>query len=141
MSSMGLNPQVGLTFNGNCEAAFRFYETCLNGKIEFMLRWSESPMAKDAPPGWEQKIIHARVVIDNVPLLGADGQPGDYEPLQGFSIVLHPRDAGEAERLFDALKENGIVRMPLQETFWSPRFGCVTDQFGVTWAINYESPA
>jgi PhnB protein len=26
--------------------------------------------------------------------------------------------------------------MPLQETFWSLRFGSVTDQFGIPWAIN-----
>jgi PhnB protein len=26
--------------------------------------------------------------------------------------------------------------MPLAKTFWSPRFGMVTDRFGVLWMIN-----
>jgi PhnB protein len=26
--------------------------------------------------------------------------------------------------------------MPLGETFWSPRFGMVTDRFGVLWMVN-----
>jgi PhnB protein len=135
---MNLNPQIGLTFAGNCEAAFRFYERHLNGKVEFILRWGESPMANDASPGWRDKVLHARLVINGVPLLGGDVLPESFESAQGFSILLHPKDAGEAERVFQALAENGTVRMPLQETFWSPRFGCVIDQFGISWTINYE---
>jgi PhnB protein len=135
---MKLNPQIGLTFNGNCEAAFRFYEHHLNGKLEFLLRWGESPMANDAPAEWREKILHARLVIDGTPLLGGDVLPKSFESPQGFSILLHPKNAEEAERVFHALAENGTVRMPLQETFWSPRFGCVVDQFGMNWTINYE---
>jgi len=138
MNNMNLNPQLGLSFDGCCEAAFRFYERCLNGKIEFLLRWGESPMANDAPPEWREKILHARLVIGDTALLGADALPGTYEFPRGFSILLSPNDPGEAERLFYALVENGTVRTPLQETFWAPRFGAVTDQFGITWTINYE---
>ena len=59
MSLMTLDPSVNLSFNGQCEAAFRYYERCLNGKISFMLTWGDSPMAKDAPPAWSGKIAHA----------------------------------------------------------------------------------
>jgi PhnB protein len=138
MSDGHLNPQIGFYFDGNCEQAFRFYERCFGGKLEFLLRWGESPSANDAPPQWREKILHARVVIDGTPLLGGDALPGTYEAPKGFSILIHPRDVDEAERLFHALAENGTIRMPLQETFWSPRFGSVKDQFGIEWTINYE---
>jgi uncharacterized glyoxalase superfamily protein PhnB len=36
MSLMTLNPYIQLFFDG-CEAAFKFYERCLNGKIIFLL--------------------------------------------------------------------------------------------------------
>jgi len=26
--------------------------------------------------------------------------------------------------------------MPIGKTFWSPRFGMVTDRFGVSWMVN-----
>jgi PhnB protein len=26
--------------------------------------------------------------------------------------------------------------MPLTKTFWSPRFGMLTDRFGIAWMIN-----
>src|SRR6058998_2535356 len=64
MSVMNLNPQIGLSFDGQCEAAFKFYQRCLNGKIAFMLRWGESPMAKDAPAEWSGKILHGRKCHD-----------------------------------------------------------------------------
>lgn len=138
MDDMNLNPQIGLSFDGRCEAAFKFYERCLNGKVEFLLRWGDSPLTKDAPAEWQEKILHARLVVGDTALLGADALPGSYESPRGFSILLSPNNAGEAERLFHALAQNGTVRIPLQESFWAQRFGSVTDQFGITWTINYE---
>src|SRR5262245_26649873 len=112
MSMMNLNPRIGLTFDGQCEAAFKFYERCLNGKIEFMLRWGESPIAQDAPVEWREKILHARIVIGDTELLGGDVLP--YESPRGFSLLLSPNDVAEAERIFHALAENGTILMPLQ---------------------------
>jgi PhnB protein len=134
---MTLNPCVNLSFDGQCEAAFKFYERCLNGKITFMLTWGDSPMAKDAPPEWGGKIVHATLAVGDTRLQGSDAAPGGYESPRGFVITLNP-SAGDAERLFAALAEGGIVRAPLQATFWSEAFGVVTDRFGVPWAINSE---
>jgi PhnB protein len=61
-----------------------------------------------------------------------------YEPPRGFAITLGLSDPAEAERLFDALAENGTVTVPLQETFWALRFGSVIDRFGIPWSINCE---
>jgi PhnB protein len=36
------------------------------------------------------------------------------------------------------LKQDGQVKMPLQETFFSPAYGIVTDKFGVTFQIYTE---
>ena len=134
---MPLNLCINLVFDGQCEAAFKFYERCLNGRISFMLAWGESPMAKDAPPGWSGKILHATLEIENTRLLGSDQGPGSYEPPRGFGITISP-DAGDAERVFGELAEGGTVTLPLQQTFWAYRFGMVTDRFGIPWLINCE---
>lgn len=60
------------------------------------------------------------------------GQPG----FQGFSRILTVPDEFRAEWMFSALSDGGQVRMSLAKTFWSPRFGMVTDRFGVSWMIN-----
>jgi len=136
---MDLNPCINLSFDGQCEAAFRFYERCFNGKITSMITWGESPMAKGAPLEWSRKIAHATLIVGNTRLQGSDPAPGHYEFPQGFCIMLHPSEP-DAERVFTDLAKGGTVRMPLQETFWARRFGVLTDRFGVPWAINCENP-
>jgi PhnB protein len=138
---MKLNPHISLAFNGQCEAAFRFYEQCLNGTIAYMLTWGDSPMAADAPPEWGAKIAHATLKIGDVGFAGSDVPPDRYEQPRGFQILLNMDDSVAGERIFQALAENGKVAMPLQETFWASRFGVVVDQFGIPWSINCERAA
>jgi len=45
---MQLNPY--LSFNGQCEAAFKFYERCLDGKIVAMMTYASSPMGDKRRP-------------------------------------------------------------------------------------------
>lgn len=135
---MKLNPQIQLAFNGQCEAAFRFYEQHLNGSITFMLTWGNSPMKANAPPGWDAKILHATLKIGNAVITGADVVPGGYQQPKGFELVLQMDDSVAAERVFQALAEKGKIVTPLQETFWAGRFGMLVDQFGIPWSINCE---
>lgn len=135
---MKLEPRISLAFNGQCEAAFRFYEQCLNGTIAYMLTWGNSPTRAETPPGWDTKIYHATLKIGDTAIAGGDVPPNRYEQPKGFSLLLGMDDAVAAERVFQALAENGRIEMPLQKTFWASRFGVVVDQFGITWSINCE---
>jgi PhnB protein len=60
--------------------------------------------------------------------------------MKGFSVNLSVDKPAEAERVFNALAQNGTVRMPIKETFWAERFGMLVDQFGTPWMINCEKP-
>jgi PhnB protein len=133
---MRLTPH--LTFDGQCEAAFQFYERCLGGKIVTMLSYGDSPMASQVPPEWSGKILHATLSVGDNTLMGADSFPGSYQQPQGFHVLLGIDDPGEAERVYHALVEGGTVQMALQETFWAVRFGVLVDQFGISWEINCE---
>lgn len=128
-----------LMFNGQCEAAFKFYERALGGNIEAMLPHTGTPAEQHVPPEWRSKIMHARLAVNGAVLMGADDS--SYQQPQGFSVSLQVKKPEDAERIFAALSENGKVSMPLQQTFWSPRFGMLVDQFGVPWMINCEPPA
>jgi PhnB protein len=135
---MKLSPYISLSFNGQCEAAFKFYERCLGAKIAFMLTWGNSPMAAEAPPDWSEKILHGRITVGDTDLIGVDVPPNQYEQPKGFSVLLNMDDLVAAERIFHALSENGTVQMPIQKTFWAPLFGGLVDQFGIRWEINCE---
>ncbi len=136
---MELSPY--LTFDGRCKEAFELYAECLGGKIEAMLTHGESPMAEQAPAAWRDKIMHARLVVGGWALMGSDSPPGPYEAPRGIDVTISVPDPGEAGRIFDTLAKGGVVRMPLQETFWALRFGMLIDRFGIPWMINCERPA
>jgi PhnB protein len=130
-----------LTFNGQCEAAFKFYEECLHGRTVFMMTYENAPMDLQTPSDWRKKIFHATFALAEFMFAGSDLPPGQYQKPQGFALQFNLNDPVNAERIFKALSENGTVQMPLQETFWAPRFGVLVDQFDIPWIINCEKLA
>jgi PhnB protein len=128
-----------LNFKGDCEAAFTFYARCLGGQVGEIFRYANSPMADQVPAGWSDKVMHGSVTLGGQVLMGADMTPGHYEQPKGFSLSLHMKNPGEAERIFRELGSDGTVVMPLEKTFWAERFGVLVDRFGIQWSINCEA--
>src|SRR5229473_3213923 len=120
---MQLNPY--LLFNGQCEAAFKFYEKVLGGKIEAMLPHEGTPAAEHVPPEWRKKILHARLSVGDEVLMGSDAPPDRYEAMKGFSVTIGVNDPKEAERIFHALAEKGSADADrenlLGRAFWHAR--------------------
>jgi PhnB protein len=137
---MHLNASVGLHFDGDCAAAFKFYERLLGLEPEIVLPWGASPLASQAPAGWGDKILFARLRGRDMTLLGGDLLPGTYRPPVGFSLTLSTTDESEAQRLFTELATDGSVSVPLQETFWAHRYAFVVDRFGIPWEITCAKP-
>jgi len=135
---MRLNPY--LSFDGQCQAALTFYERCLGGKVVYMMTYAQSPTASEVPPEWGNKICHATFAVGDQTIGAADAPPASYQTPQGFSLMLHLDGAAEADRIFAMLAENGVVQMPIQQTFWAARFGVLTDQFGTPWIIQCDKP-
>lgn len=127
-----------LHFQGNCEAAFRFYETALGGKMVMMMTYAETPMAAQMPPEFQKKIAHARIDVGGTMLMGSDAPSERYQKPQGFSVSLNVDEPAAAERTFHALADGGSTTMPIEETFWAQRFGMLVDKFGIPWMINCE---
>ena len=131
---MQINPY--LFYDSNCEAAFKYYEKVLGGKIEMMLRNEEAPEPMPGASGREKKIMHARISIDGEILMASDAPPDHFNKPQGFAVSLTVDDPAEGERKFKALSEGGTVNMPFGKTFFSRGFGMCIDQFGIPWMVN-----
>jgi PhnB protein len=128
-----------LNFNGQCAQAFKFYEECLGGKIGTMMTHAGTPMEEHVPSEWRDKVLHASLFLGDDELMGSDAPPGRYEKPSGFSVTLQIKEFAEAERIFNALLEEGTVVLPFQETFWAFRFGMLVDRFGIPWMVNCEN--
>jgi PhnB protein len=127
-----------LFFDGRCEEAIEFYRRALGAEVTMLMRFKDSPEPPQpgmVPPGSDNKIMHANLLIGDAMVMASDGRCAGKPGFEGFSLSLTAANAAEADRLFAALAEGGQVQAPLAKTFFSPRFGMVADRFGVSWMV------
>src|SRR6266850_3177003 len=130
--------QPYLSSDGRCEEAIEFYRKALGAETTMLMRFKESPEPPPpgmVPPGSENKVMHAAMRIGDSTVMATDGGCQGNAAFEGFSLTLTVPNEAEADRRFAALAEGGQVRMPLAKTFFSPRFGMLSDKFGVGWMV------
>ena len=140
MSAPQIKPY--LFFGGRCQEALDYYRSALGAEILFVMRYDEAPdplPPGQLPPGFETKVMHATFRIGGSVLMASDGS-GEPLAFNGFVLSLSFDDEAAVDRTFKALAEGGTIGMPLAKTFWSPRFGMVTDRFGVGWMVTKAGP-
>jgi len=128
-----------LFFEGRCEAALEFYRSTLGAEVIMLMRIKDSPEPYPPgmlPPDSENKVMHTAFRVGGTTIMASDGMCQGDPAFQGFRLHLAVSTEGEADRVFAALSDGGAVQMPLAKTFWSPRFGMVTDRFGVGWMVS-----
>lgn len=134
-----------LNFDGDTEAAFRFYEKALGGTLTEIHRFGGMPPQPgfELPEAQKNRVMHVGLELpDGQLLMGSDTFPGMGPPRtegNNFSISVHPDSREEADRLFQALSEGGSVTVPLEDQFWGDYYGALTDRFGVQWMVNYSA--
>ncbi|PWS35160.1 VOC family protein [Falsiroseomonas bella] len=124
-----------LFFDGRCEEALSFYKEALGAEVGALMRFRDSPDPTGAPPGNEDKVMHALVRVGGASFMASDGHCAGDTSFKGFGLALTVPDATTFDRVFTALEAGGQIRMPPAQTFFSPRFGMVEDRFGVLWMV------
>ena len=127
--------QPYLFFEGRCEEAVEFYRQTVGAEVEMLLRYKDSPEPAQCPAGAGDKVMHATIRIGQTTFMASDGRCGGKADFKGFALSLTVATVPESDRLFAALGAGGQVQMPLGKTFFSPRFGMVSDRFGVSWMV------
>ncbi|HET9394363.1 MAG TPA: VOC family protein [Candidatus Rubrimentiphilum sp.] len=132
---MELQPYI--FFYGRCAEALEFYKKALGGTYESSLV-KDSPMRDQMPPGSDERVMHATFSGKGLTFMASDGnQTKPVDPEAGnIALSLGTTDAAEGERIFNALSEDGDVKMPIAEAFWGGKFGIVVDKFGTEWMLT-----
>ena len=131
--------QVYLFFAGRCEEAIDFYKKTLGAEVMMLMRFKDSPEPPQPgmiPPDSENKVMHASLRMGDTVVMASDGRCEGAPSFEGFSLSVTVADEAEADRVFAALAEGGKIQMPLSKTFWSARFGMLSDRFGVGWMVS-----
>ena len=134
--------QPYLYFEGRCEEAIEFYKKALGAEVMVLLRFKDSPVGcpMGLPSGSENKVMHAQLRIGKTVIMVGDARNSGKPNFQGFGLSLSLANEAEVDKAFKALAEGGQVVMPLEKTFFSPRFGMITDRFGVMWMTLVQQP-
>lgn len=137
MSNSNTSVQPYLFFNGRCEEALEFYRNSLGAEVEMLSRFKEAPEPGMAQPGMENKVMHASFRVGETLLMASDGRGGQPR-FEGFSLSIVVPDEEKADKVFKALANGGKITMPLEKTFWAPKFGMLEDRFGVGWMVSVQ---
>jgi PhnB protein len=130
--------QPYLFFDGRCDEAIGFYTKALGAKVQMVMRYKECPEPQAVakfPPEMLDKVMHASLTIGDSTVMLSDGHCTGKPTFSGFSLSLPVSSDAEADRVFNALADGGNITMPLGKTFFSSRFGMVSDRFGVGWMV------
>lgn len=136
---------IYLNFPGNTEDAFNFYKSVFGGEFgnDGIARFGDMPNMEGVPPMSDvlkRMIVHVELeIIGGLILMGTDApEEMGFSVMQGnnVNINLEPDTREEADRLFNALSDGGIILQPLQEMFWGAYYGHLQDKFGIYWMVN-----
>jgi len=136
--------QPYLFFDGCGEKAALFYRDALGAELEMLMHYKDAP--EPPPPecraaDWENKVMHASLKIGALRLMISDGILGEPNKHDGYALSLSVPTPADVDRVIAALAVNGgEITMPADKTFWSPRFGMLRDQFGVSWMVGVDAP-
>ncbi|PEU50902.1 hypothetical protein CN395_29300 [Priestia megaterium] len=137
---LGIYPY--LVMNGNGQEAVKFYEKALDAKVIGIQTFGEKPGNTEFPTPIEaiDRVMNAHLKVGDNDLMLSDTFPGQpYQIGSQVTVSITIDSVEKSNEVFEKLKEGGQVGMPLQETFWSPSYGQVTDKFGVTWQISTQA--
>lgn len=130
-----------LVMNGNAREAIAFYQAALGAEMIGIQSFGEMPPNPEFPLPEEAKnlIAHAMIKVGETEMMFSDTFPGQPHQIgNNINICIMSKDADKSRQIFAALEDGGTVEMPIQETFWSPAYGIVTDKFGVTFQITTD---
>ena len=137
---------VYLTFDGNCEEAFLFYQSVFGGEFPYIGKFNEMPPSEDCAPMSEEdgnKIMHVTLPISAETCLMGSDTAGEWSTSfkQGnnYAVSINASSKDEADKLFNGLSAGGQVTMPMNQTFWGAYFGMFTDKFGINWMVSFEN--
>ncbi|MBD1382012.1 VOC family protein [Metabacillus arenae] len=132
--TVSLTPYI--TLEGNAKEAIQFYEKALGAEVLSIITYGEMP---DSPSDDLKNLVaHAMIKVDEAELMFSDSPGSPIKKGNQVTICISTNDVEKSKQIFEALRQNGQVNMPLEKTSFSPAFGDVTDKFGVTFQIYTE---
>jgi len=131
-----LNPYIG--FKDDARQAMEFYQSVFGGDLTI------NTFGEFGDQDNPDLVMHALLETPaGFTLMASDTPPGmEHQQGSSISVSLSGDEEGELRGYWDKLTEGGgQVTMPLEKQAWGDVFGMVSDQYGIAWMVNINSPA
>jgi PhnB protein len=131
-----------INFNGNCEEAFRFYQSVFGGEFTRIVRFGDLPGLDHTSSGADaDKVMHIALSIGPDMLMGNDvpeemGRVNERENRSKIAVTAASRE--EADNLFSGLSAGGDIEMPIGDSPWGSYFAMFRDKYGIEWMIDFN---
>ena len=116
-----------INFVDKSDKAVAFYKTVFGGEAE---------VQKDG-----DRVIHFEFHAGDIYFMGADhdkNQAG-LAPAKGYSVVLNCDSEKQLRDFYTKLAKNGKGMLEPSDSGWGAIIAQCTDQFGVSWLLNYDT--
>ncbi len=126
-----------LTFNGNCIAAMKFYQSCFGG--ELLLDYlGESPCGIDMPQDMKRLIMRGILDAKTIKIFASD-LGGEEGLVTGNTIAILFKASGREEltKVYRTLSKGTMSSHALTDDFSKGQMISLADQFGINWLIFY----
>ena len=130
-----------LNFAGNCREAVDFYADVFGQPKPKYMTYGDMPPdpTYTVPEANKNLVMNTALTIRDTLVMFSDVPP--EMPMKvgdNVSIVIVSTDQDDIKDLFQKLGKGGTIQMELQQTFWSPCYGMLTDGFGIKWQLSYD---
>jgi PhnB protein len=129
-----VNLEVYLFFKGNAREAMEYYKSVFGGKLD-VSTVGDSPDVPGMEGMDKNFVMHSTLAGGDIKLMASDS-PKASDKSAKVELSLGGTDEAYMRKIFDALAEGGMVKMPLEKQFWGDTFGMLTDKFGIDWNMN-----
>ena len=132
---------IYIYFQNQTKEAIKFYEKVFKTKNEGIMLYKDMPADDNFPidEKIENQVLNAAMTIHGMNVMFSDlteGMGPKYVPGNNIALVINIDDEDLLTEEYNALAEEGIILMPLEKTFWSDKYGFVTDCFGINWHFS-----
>ncbi len=130
-----------LNFNGRAGEAIAFYAKVFNTKPDFVLHYSDADPADWSQPltdAQKNYVYHAEMSIAGQRFMFSDIIAFDVVFGNNFFVVITVDTKDEVLSLYESMKEDSSILIPLHESTYSSGTFNLIDKFGVRWAVMTE---
>ncbi|WP_427024738.1 VOC family protein [Aureimonas ureilytica] len=136
---MTIKTTTHLNFRGQAREALAFYHSVFGGR-QTIFTYADAQAVTD--PAEADQVIWGEVVSeDGFHVMAFDvpaSRPWDPGTIPVF-VSVRGEDADQVTRYWEGLGVDATVLQPLGPAGFSPLYGMVRDQFGITWVLDVQT--